>query len=609
MRTCPACQRAYDSQKSFCVYDGQALITTQEIDPLVDRVIDNKYSIDYKIAEGGTGTVYRATHLQLQSVVAIKVMHTALANDAIAIERFRREAYAAMKVRHPNAVAVLDFGITEDRLIYVVMELLIGQSLADRLKIRNRFSILEANNLMQQICAAVSAAHARGIVHRDLKPENIFLHQEDGQETVKVVDFGIAKVQDFSFTDQSGDLTAGGAVVGTPYYISPEQCSGQTVDARADVYSLGIMLYQMLTGQLPFDGPSSIIVLLKQLNEKPLPIYQVHPELPQLLNGVVMHALEKDPRARPQSVVSFAQELAAATRAVSELEFQDVFMGATEKELEAALLFTSDGNLRGRVNTSEYSRPRLELSEERQTQERYYDRGPETRTSKKITDSLFKQVQGHLSWFDLASVIHVLLGLQETGLLTLHNMEVAPDEKINVEEHRPFARIYLENGNVTRTKLGVRTGREAFYQLFQMPLEGCFVFRQVPIVEELESTEVILETGNLLLKEALGLRTLVSRFALKFPDMLVSFKRRVDQISWRDTGTLDLANRLWEMLAQAGITLTELLARSPCCNAKTYQVLAMLLATRQINFVKPGASVTSTLNEIKRAGNNLTTNL
>src|SRR5438552_2308583 len=154
MRTCPACQRAYDSQKSFCVYDGQPLIDSLEVDPLVDRVVDNKYSVDYKIADGSTGRVYRATHIQLQSVVAIKIMHPALANDIVAIERFRREAYAAMKVRHPNAVAVLDFGITDDRLVYVVMELLIGQSLADRLKMRSLFSIPEANEIIQQVCAA-----------------------------------------------------------------------------------------------------------------------------------------------------------------------------------------------------------------------------------------------------------------------------------------------------------------------------------------------------------------------------------------------------------------------------------------------------------------------
>src|SRR5687767_10290951 len=156
MRTCPACQRGYDSQKSFCVYDGQPLIDSQASDPFVDRIIDNKYSIDYKIAEGGTGTVYRATHLQLQSVVAIKLMRPALSNDAVAIERFRREAYAAMRVRHPNAVAVLDFGITDDRVVYVVMELLIGQSLSDRLKARDYLPIAEANQIMQQICSAVS---------------------------------------------------------------------------------------------------------------------------------------------------------------------------------------------------------------------------------------------------------------------------------------------------------------------------------------------------------------------------------------------------------------------------------------------------------------------
>ncbi|KAF0226145.1 MAG: serine/threonine protein kinase bacterial, partial [bacterium] len=331
MKSCPVCERTYENIMFFCVYDGQPLTDPPiEGDSLLEKIIDNKYSIDYKIAEGGTGTVYRATHLQLQSPIAIKIMHRALANDGVAIERFRREAYAAMRVRHPNAVAVLDFGITSDRLIYVVMELLVGQSLYEKLRTRHHFSVEEANHLMQQICAAVAVAHNRGIVHRDLKPENIYLHQEDDQEIAKVLDFGIAKVYDLSFTDESvGEITGGDAVVGTPFYISPEQCSGQPVDARSDVYSLGIMLYQLLTGEIPFDGPSPIIVLLKQLNEQAIAIHQIRPEIPKIINAVVMHALEKDPRSRPASATNFAQELDAATRAISEQEFKDIFLQAT----------------------------------------------------------------------------------------------------------------------------------------------------------------------------------------------------------------------------------------------------------------------------------------
>jgi serine/threonine-protein kinase len=631
MKSCPVCQRTYENVMFFCVYDGQPLNdTSSENDSLLEKIIDNKYSIDYKIAEGGTGTVYRATHLQLQSPVAIKIMHKALANDGVAIERFRREAYAAMKVRHPNAVAVLDFGITSDRLIYVVMELLVGQSLYEKLRSRHHFSVEEANHLMQQVCAAVTVAHNRGIIHRDLKPENIFLHQEDGQEIVKVLDFGIAKVYDLNFTEENmGQLTGGDAVVGTPFYISPEQCSGQEVDARSDVYSLGIMLYQLLTGEIPFDGPSPIIVLLKQLNEKAKPLYEVRPEIPKLINAVVMHALEKDPRSRPASATSFAQEIEAAARALREQDFKDVFLQATDKDLDAAILLAMNDQS---ISTSSYP-PELQDIEDRNLEtaaiRRLKTEGHQAVEIEEETSSLppivpstpsltpttssqlqvikqsgkltvksgylnNKRVQGHLSWFDLASIIHILIGLQETGLLTLHNTEAPPEAEQDLSNSRAFASLYFDQGNITHIRLGVRHGAEAFYQLFQMPLEGCFLFRQCLLPIELEDLEPILEVGEKLLKEALGLKTLLSRFVLKFPNLLTNFKRRSDEISWRDEETFALAQNIWEMLAQPSITINELLARSPCCNAKTYQVLATLLATRQISSAK-----TSSLNDIR----------
>ncbi|MBI4853974.1 MAG: protein kinase [Acidobacteria bacterium] len=610
MKSCPVCQRTYENIMFFCVYDGQPLTESlSENDSLLEKIIDNKYSIDYKIAEGGTGTVYRATHLQLQSPIAIKIMHKALANDGVAIERFRREAYAAMKVRHPNAVAVLDFGITSDRLIYVVMELLVGQSLYEKLRSRHHFSVEEANHLMQQVCAAVSVAHNRGIIHRDLKPENIFLHQEDGQEIVKVLDFGIAKVYDLNFTEENmGQLTGGDAVVGTPFYISPEQCSGQPVDARSDVYSLGIMLYQLLTGEIPFDGPSPIIVLLKQLNERPRPIHEIRPEIPKIINAVVMHALEKDPRSRPASASSFAQEFDVASRALREQEFKDIFLQATDKDLDAAILLAMNDSRQSMSNSltseeQEMDIRNIETSSIRSSRtdghtvldpEKFST--PEPQQSGKLTIKSGylnnKRVQGHLSWFDLASVIHLLIGLQETGLLTLHNTEAPPEAEQDVSNSRAFASLYLDQGNITHVRLGVRHGVEAFYQLFQMPLEGCFLFRQCLLPIELERLEPITEEAPYLLKEALGLKTLLSRFVLKFPNLLTNFRRRFEQISWRDEETLALAEHIWEMLDQPAITINELLARSPCCNAKTYQVLATLLATRQISSTK-----TANLNE------------
>ncbi len=549
MKTCPECRRAYDDKKSFCVYDGQSLVDSETVDLLVERVIDNKYSIDYKLAEGGTSTIYHGTHLQLKIPVAIKVMRQQLADDPSAIERFRREAYAAMKVRHPNAVAVLDFGITDDRLVYVVMELLVGQLLADRMRLRGILPVEEANLIIQQIAAALCVAHARGIVHRDLKPENIFLQMEDGREVVKVLDFGIARVQELSFTED-GELTRSGTVIGTPHYISPEQASGQAVDARSDIYSLGILLYQMVTGQVPFDGPSTLIVLLKQLNEKPVAPIQLNPKLSQHLSSLIMAALEKDPRSRPQTVGSFARQLASI---IEEEGFADTLSSVP-----------APAEVTGYEHTLEETL--TIIPQPRQVQSS-------------------RPVYGRLSWFDLSAVVYMLGGLGEVGLLTLHNCELIKGMESEVEKTRPFALVYFNSGRVSKVKLGVRDGIEAFYQLFQMPLEGVFCFRPGAEPAELAQATELNQDALELTLEAINLRTLLERYTGMFPDLLVTFQRQGtdnprDLIG--DDELKALAAKLWEMLEQSGITLSELLARSPQCNAKTYRALAALLATGRL---------------------------
>lgn len=541
MKTCPECRRAYGDNKSFCVYDGKLLVDSETVDLLVERVIDNKYAIDYKLAEGGTSAIYHATHLQLKVPVAIKVMRQQLADDPAAIERFRREAYAAMRVRHPNAVAVLDFGITDDRLVYVVMELLEGQLLADRMRVRGILPIEEANLIIQQIASALSVAHARGIVHRDLKPENIFLQMEDGREVVKVLDFGIARVQELNFTED-GELTQSGTVMGTPHYISPEQASGQTVDARSDIYSLGVLLYQMVTGQVPFDGPSTLIVLLKQLNERPVAPLQLNPKLSQRLNNLILAALEKDPRSRPQTVESFARQLASI---IEKEDFSDTLSNVS------AQVIGSDLPLEETIPIV-----------------------PPPKQHNRL-------IYGRLSWFDLATIVYMLGGLGEVGLLTLHNCELVKGMEAEVDQTRPFAWLYFDSGRVSKVKLGVRDGVEAFYQLFQMPLDGVFRFRPGPEPVELQQSAELQQNALELTLEAVNLRTLLERYAGMFPDMLVTFQRQRDEPGELigDDEMKALAGRLWRMLEQNGITLGELLARSPQCNAKTYRALAALLAT------------------------------
>ncbi|MEW6731899.1 MAG: serine/threonine-protein kinase [Acidobacteriota bacterium] len=343
MKQCPECKRAYDDTNSFCVFDGQRLIMTEEVDPFVGLLIDSKYHIDRRIAKGGSGNVYQATHIQLSAPVAVKIIHPRLASDSRAIERFRREALVTMKVRHTNAIAVMDFGITNNNVVYVVTELLEGVTLEQRLRQQGFLSLEDANTIVQQICAAIAVAHEHQIIHRDLKPENIFLHSDEDREVVKVVDFGIArflgKVED---EEESVRLTQAGFVVGTPFYMSPEQCNGMEVDARSDIYSLGIIIYQMLTGRLPFEGSKAGIIVMKHKMEKPKPLYEMRPGIPAVINAVVMHALEKKPENRPQTVTELAHEMGAAIKAVTEQELQKVFLNATERDLEAAVLLACE---------------------------------------------------------------------------------------------------------------------------------------------------------------------------------------------------------------------------------------------------------------------------
>jgi serine/threonine-protein kinase len=352
MKRCSVCNRKFEESNTFCPYDGRELVAILSQD-IIGRLIDNKYLIESKIARGGTGTVYRAMHVQLNVPVAVKVLHNERISDALAVERFRREAYAAMQVRHPNAIAVFDFGVTTDNLVYVVMELLRGMSLRQKLKQMCYVSLLDVDSVIQQISAAVAIAHKRKIVHRDLKPENVFLHKDGDEEIVKVVDFGLAKLREFVDEQDSPALTRDGLVIGTPLYMSPEQSRGRSVDKRSDIYSLGVMLYEMLTGTLPFRGSSLSEIAIKHATEKPKPVYEIRPVLPAVINAVVMHALEKVPKNRPSNVTEWAMSLHAAVKAVTEGQFRDLFLNASDEDLEAAILLTGEMDKLGMGNIGE----------------------------------------------------------------------------------------------------------------------------------------------------------------------------------------------------------------------------------------------------------------
>jgi serine/threonine protein kinase len=288
-------------------------------DPFIGVILDGKYRLDAKIGVGGFGAVYRATHLNLNRPVAVKVLHNNIHNTTPEnLERFRQEGVSACSVSHPNAVAVLDFSITQDGHAYLVMELLDGRSLSDELQERFVLPFERCAEIILPVCDVLSEAHASGIVHRDIKPDNIFLHRTRRGEVIKVLDFGIAKLARPPKELVRRHLTATGILMGTPEYMSPERLRNKPYDGKADVYSVGIMMYQMLTGRLPFESPDNdfVAVMWMQVNDPPPPMRNYNPMVPTEIERVVMHALEKDPAKRP-TADEMAQELLAAMRELS----------------------------------------------------------------------------------------------------------------------------------------------------------------------------------------------------------------------------------------------------------------------------------------------------
>jgi len=312
MKQCPVCKRELEDRLRFCPFDGQSLTDQGQKDVFINTLFDDKYRIDEMIGEGGMGKVYKATHIHMDTTVALKVLHQYLSYDRLAIERFRREARAAAQIRHPNAVVVIDFGVTKSSVIpYIVMEFLEGTSLRTRLGEQNQLDYINILEIIEQTCSGMQAAHSKGIIHRDLKPDNIWLVRcEDGLETVKVLDFGIAKLK--SFADANPTLTQQGTIVGTPFYMSPEQCRGEELDYRSDIYSLGIILYEMLAGQVPFRAPTPIGVVHMHNYEIPKPLRVFRPNIPAPIEEVVLRALSKERDDRQSTATQLAEELETA---------------------------------------------------------------------------------------------------------------------------------------------------------------------------------------------------------------------------------------------------------------------------------------------------------
>ena len=280
-------------------------------------MLDGKYRLDGRIGLGGFGVVYRATHLQLQRQVAVKVFRSLghLSSEE-ALKRFRQEGTSASRLNHPNAVAMLDSGIAPGGIPYLAMELLVGRTLADELRERNQLQLSRCIQIVLPICDVLVEAHAIGLIHRDIKPENVFLHRARYGEVIKVLDFGIAKLLGTDSDLDRPAMTGGGGIVGTPVYMAPERLRHGPYDGRSDVYSVGVMLYQMLCGRTPFpsDAKSFLEVVLNHLNDPAPPLRKWHPGIPEPVERLVMRTLEKDPAQRP-SARELLTELVQVVRA------------------------------------------------------------------------------------------------------------------------------------------------------------------------------------------------------------------------------------------------------------------------------------------------------
>jgi serine/threonine protein kinase len=312
MRRCPQCSQTYGNTDVFCSQDGTLLLP---VEALVGTVLDGKYRIDALKGIGGMGEVYRATQLNLERTVAVKLMRGDFSTDELMGERFKREALAVGRLNHQNITTVFDYGIEATLGAYLVMEFLVGRTLNEELKSAGRMEPADAIHIIRQACSAVNAAHVEGVIHRDLKPDNVFLvtTPSDGL-LVKILDFGIAKFYGEAETEGM-TLTEMGTVIGTPIYMSPEQCKGEDLDPRSDIYSLGCVLFEMLTGRPPFTGPNISALIVQHATELPPPPSSLYPAVPRPLEDALMKALAKDREERYQTAAEFGDALAAAWEA------------------------------------------------------------------------------------------------------------------------------------------------------------------------------------------------------------------------------------------------------------------------------------------------------
>jgi tRNA A-37 threonylcarbamoyl transferase component Bud32 len=314
VRNCSTCGQRFSGDATFCPFDGTKLESDGSTQRSVaapndamapGAIVGGSYRVDRLLGEGGMGQVFAVTHLKLNKRFALKMLKKELARDPETRARFLNEAQAAGQIRHPNVVEVTDFASLPDGSAYMVMEYLDGQPLARMIKLGGAVPAMRAVSLIRDVASALQAAHEAGVVHRDLKPDNVFVLQVGGRETAKILDFGVAKVAG------AAKLTRTGIVFGTPHYMSPEQASGGAVGPSTDLYALGVIMYEMFTGRVPFEADTYMGVLTKHMFEAPVPPSQMPGAARELgaLEDVTLRALAKRPEERFASMADLIAEL------------------------------------------------------------------------------------------------------------------------------------------------------------------------------------------------------------------------------------------------------------------------------------------------------------
>ncbi|HEX7842616.1 MAG TPA: serine/threonine-protein kinase, partial [Kofleriaceae bacterium] len=326
MVPCPQCRTSNRQDARFCGVCGAAMESTgllshPRIEPapvLIGREIAGRYRVLAKLGEGGMGAVFRAEQISLKRTVAVKLLRPDVSADPMLLRRFNAEAEVVAKLSHPSTVNIYDFGQDADGTLFIAMELIDGRSLRSVIQQEAPLPLGRTLAIALQIAASLADAHAHGIVHRDLKPDNVMLTDRGRErDVVRVLDFGIAKLRDDTRATQAA-MTQQGDMLGTPQYMAPEQIRAEPIDGRTDIYALGCLLYEMVTGRLPHEAATVLAMLSKHLMEAPVPPTQRRPDLGlwPAIDPLILGAMAKDPKARPPTMEGFGEQLAALLRSL-----------------------------------------------------------------------------------------------------------------------------------------------------------------------------------------------------------------------------------------------------------------------------------------------------